>query len=268
MYKKIIWYTIVVCFVIGFGMFAAGFYKAFQVGVGKVQESEVVQEKSQKEEGEISENIKLSEDNLEFFVLGDSLGRGTGDEKRKGFAENVVEHLKASKGVDITLNNAAVEGLKSRGLAEQLTDPKIKQGVKKAKVIFLSIGGNDLRAVQREDVVQRDQSYGNISSEYMENLKEIIISIREINPKGIIVFLGLYNLNYTEETASETSLLMDWNYNTQQLIEIDRRAIYIPTYDLFKLNAETFMSPDRLHPNSLGYEAIGKRMADVLEPLF
>lgn len=268
MSKKIIWYSIVLLFVLGFGVFAGGFYKAFEVGAKEIEDIPIAKEERDKSKEVIKGNTEPAEENIEFFVLGDSLARGTGDKSKKGFVGNVVELLRSTINGDINLNNVAVEGMKSEELVKQLGDNKIKEGIKEADIIFISIGGNDLRGIQRVELGKRDEAYKEISKEYMENLGKIMGSIREVNSNSIVLFLGLYNLDYNNEEILNTEKLMEWNFKTQKLIEQDKRAIYVPSYDLFKLNFERFMSPDGLHPNGLGYKAIGERMTDVIKPLF
>ena len=56
-----------------------------------------------------------------------------------------------------------------------------------------------------------------------------------------------------------------WNYDTQKMVEADPRAVFIPTFDLFKFNVPRFIAPDGLHPNSLGYQAVSYRIAKSIE---
>jgi len=72
----------------------------------------------------------------------------------------------------------------------------------------------------------------------------------------------------TTSSYEDTKLINTWNYDTQQLVDSDAKAVFIPTFDIFKLNLNRFIASDGLHPNSLGYQAISNRITKSIENVF
>jgi len=100
---------------------------------------------------------------------------------------------------------------------------------------------------------------------YEENFTAVFSNIRQYNDHGYVAFLGLYNPYNPEELNISLDILHQWNGISQYIVESDKSAIFIPSYDLFKWNVEEYISFDRLHPNSTGYKAIAQRMSEALK---
>jgi lysophospholipase L1-like esterase len=201
-----------------------------------------------------------------LLVLGDSLARGTGDATGQGYAGRTVEILAMERGEEIELINLAVEGMRSDELVDQLQDPGVLAQIEGARWILVSIGGNDLRDVERVPVPEQEDLYSEQKGAYLENLSTSIDRIRSVNPSAPLLLLGLYNPD--SEASSETVLkLHDWNHGTQLLIEGFEAVFLVPSYDLFERHLDSYLFIDRLHPNDAGHQAIADRMADVLLPI-
>jgi len=252
MIKKIIWYTVGIIFVLGLSFFAYGFKNAISIGNA-----------INKEPNNIATTEEEKIDAFEadsVLVIGDSLARGTGDLTGKGFAGYVVEGLEKEKGADIPYYNIAIEGLKTQMLLSQVKEPKMAEGIRHAGIILISIGGNDLRAMAKTQSEERLSSFNESMRIFLDQLDQILRVIRLENEKAMIVFLGLYNLDYSATNAINSEYLLEWNHATQKLIESYEFTVFTPTYDLFKLNLEDYISPDGLHPNTKGHAAIGERI--------
>jgi 1-acyl-sn-glycerol-3-phosphate acyltransferase len=78
-------------------------------------------------------------------------------------------------------------------------------------------------------------------------------------------FIGLYYPSVQDTSPDDIRLLLAWNEGAQKIIEQEGRAIFIPTYDLFKLNVSKYVAFDALHPNSAGYQAIAYRIGKNIE---
>ncbi|MCX7748365.1 MAG: GDSL-type esterase/lipase family protein [Clostridia bacterium] len=268
--KKAIWFLVLLCFGIGFSAFLYGFPNSFLV----TQSHTVEPVKAEATPiptptilpGSIPPNAKKGDFHL--LVLGDSLARGTGDEQGKGVHGYLSGMVKANYNQTISVNNQAIDGLRTQGLIEMVHTPGFEKVLSSADMIFISIGGNDARTLQNVSGPQKETLFQSLQKSYLDGLNKILKKIRGSNNRCLIVFLGLYNLNYREDIAENSRHLAEWNLETQSLVEKDPKAVVITTSDLFRLNMIRYMSPDGLHPNTKGYEAIAGRALKVLEGVF
>ena len=200
-----------------------------------------------------------------ILVLGDSLAKGTGDEKGLGFASYFSDYWKTKISKEIKINNLAVNGDVSSGLLNLIQDSQTLSYIKGSNIIFISIGGNEIRKLKNMDITSSTIKIKDMEDTYLTNLKSIFKIIRTNNPSSMVIFIGLYN-PFGKELASENvSILNEWNYQSQQLVSLDSNALFIPTYDLFKYNTENYLAADNFHPNSAGYEAISGRIVESLK---
>lgn len=250
--KKWIWYTVSTIFILGISIFAYGFGQAISIGIEVNQAPGIVQPAP-----EMTVEPQMVDGVL---AMGDSLARGTGDETGEGFVGYVVRGLESSNGEPLPLYNIAVEGLGTQALLSQINDPQTREGIRSSSLILISIGGNDLRAIERVESTQRSQYFKDALDIYIGQLGEIIGIIRAENKGAPIVFIGLYNLDYSPSNQERSEYLIEWNQSTQKVLESFEGTLFTPTYDLFKLNLEDYISADGLHPNSKGYAAIGDRI--------
>lgn len=264
MFKKLIWYFIITISTAGFVILSSGFYDALKVtDGGRISDSEkIVNTDNNPAKAPV---ISKQTNTIRILVLGDSVAKGTGDEKGKGFSTYLPDYFKNQTPRDIQLDNIAVDGLQSSGLLGQLKDNNTNALTSVSDIIVVSIGGNDLRRVRSTKAVSKDDEFKDKQDNYIGNLKDILKVLRKSNPEALIVFVGLYNPYGTENSYENTRLLNTWNYSTQQLIEEDILALFIPTYDIFKLNLKRYISPDGLHPNSAGYQAVSNRIVKSVE---
>lgn len=81
---------------------------------------------------------------LRIAAVGDSLAKGTGDDKGEGFVRRAVAGL-SSGGTEAELvGNLGINGLTTSGLQEKLKEQGVKYVLEQADIILVSIGGNDL----------------------------------------------------------------------------------------------------------------------------
>lgn len=250
--KKWIWYTVNIIFIMGIILFAYGFGQAMSIGIEVNKAPEIVLT-----ETEVTVEAQMVD---AVLALGDSLARGTGDETGEGFVGHVIKGIETAQGEPVPSYNIAVEGLKVKALLSQIKDPKTLEGIRNSSLILISIGGNDLRAIVREVSEQKSQNFKETLESYISQLEEILSIIRIENSEVPIVFIGLYNLDYSLSNLEDSGYLIEWNQTTQKLIESFEGTLFTPTYDLFKLNLDAYISADGLHPNSEGYAAIGDRI--------
>lgn len=266
--------------VIGSVFFSYGIIQAFQVtSFNKANPSVVNETALSGAEGQASETVSIKkfsmeEGNVRIVVVGDSIARGTGDSTGAGITGN-FRHFFAERGREMEIINAAVDGFTTEELHEQLQKDAMGSAIADADIVILSIGGNDVRKfVQNGEIGWETSILADGLTQYLSGLTEVLRTIREVNQTCLVFVIGLYNpideqilemIGIPEAGTDYFDAFADWNYQTQKLIDADPYSLYVPTYDLFKWNLEEFMSYDRIHPNSAGYQAISKRLVQYFE---
>lgn len=283
MLKKSMLYSVLTLAFAGIIVLAFGFYEALltstlpgslsPVAAAVAQPSSEAPEAQPSSEGLLPQPAENSApstkdpNSYKLLFLGDSLAKGTGDETGKGFSGDLSEALKNTTSKEIVVDNQAVDGLESAGLLEQLHCQRFDKNIADSDLIFISIGGNDVRKILSLNTLQKEDAFKTRLDSYMNRLKLSLQELRKTNPKATIVFLGLYNPYEKADTPDDVRLLNTWNYNSQQLVEADGKAIFIPTHDLVKYNLGKYIAPDGMHPNSVGYQALSNRISQSVAPI-
>jgi len=202
-------------------------------------------------------------DNPSILILGDSIGFGIGDDPNQGIGRRYAALLDPEGIKDIQITNLSIPGSKVSELFELVKQPENVAALSEATLIILSIGGNDLNNIDDLDVLSLEIDYKETLEQYMEALQGIVNSIRALNNRAQLAIVGLYD-PYAENDSNKTSLLLQWNYETQRIAASDLRMIYIPTYELFQYNLSTYLAADQFHPSSVGYQAIAESLYRIL----
>jgi len=213
-----------------------------------------------------------TKETLYVTSLGDSLTKGTGDATGGGYVKGVVEGLSKALDKPVRLvNNLAINGLRADQLAVRLEESGFRNGIAKADIVLLTIGGNDLFQIAQNggSLVEG----GDLSPELLEKrlpdassrLETVFSKIRKLNPTARIVYIGLYNPFYDlPEMRPGSAVVAQWNDIAFRLAREDGNATVVPTYDLFELNIKMYLSSDHFHPNSQGYARIAERVVQSL----
>jgi len=260
------WYSILTIACVGFILLSIGFYQAISVTTKITPQPSTHAEIPQT----TPISTKLPSKNASSFkvlLLGDSVAKGTGDEKSKGFSSYLPENFKNNTAKDILVDNAGIDGLESLGLLEQLQSRRLDKTIADSDFILVSIGGNDVRSILTLNDLAKEDAYKTRQDSYLSNLKQTLNVLRTANPNSILIFIGLYNPYEKVTSPEDTRLLNTWNYNTQQLVEEDGKAIFIPTDDLLKFNLGRYIAKDGLHPDSAGYQALSERISKSVETI-
>ncbi|MFS0687733.1 GDSL-type esterase/lipase family protein [Sporosarcina sp. 179-K 8C2 HS] len=225
------------------------------------------------------ESLALSDFNVpDYFIpekvtvigLGDSLTQGVGDElKRGGYFGRVALAMNDWKGVDeIDSKNLAKRGRRSDQLIDQLEKEDIQTEIKKADVIYMTIGGNDMMKIVKENLFNLTAKPFYVELGKFENrLDEIFKIIRGLNGDAVIVVSGLYNpLSIVTEEANEfETVIADWNEAIEIQAIMDGKACYVPVVDLFVSNENMVYHSDFFHPNAKGYESMANRFIEKID---
>ena len=205
-----------------------------------------------------------------LVVLGDSIAEGVGasDKTTGGNAALIAE----ARGYE--LMNFAVGGIRSEAMLMLLREKEnIRQGVKKADIITLSIGGNDflvgdLFGILLPALLCDDYSgAGDIVAAYDANFKAIIKEIRKLNPNAKLIVQTLYNPMgslYRIGEVYETAITMLNDCVYACLGENPGTFLIAEVNAAFK-NREELISVDLVHPSDAGHEVIAQVVMDTID---
>jgi lysophospholipase L1-like esterase len=190
------------------------------------------------------------------LILGDSVAHGAGDETGGGIARALATLTHAH------VENLGINGARTANVLHQLQRADVRAAVKRAQLIVVSIGGNDLFGNQIERI--RSLAAPRITSVFIAmRVERVVARIRRENPSAQIVLLGLYN----PYRQTNIGAFLD-----QQIARWDGRIIarfarwhslnVVRIADLIDTRAA--ISPiDRFHPSAAGYRAIAERIASA-----
>ena len=156
------------------------------------------------------------------IILGDSLGRGTGDESGLGIGGRLVDELRRRHIDTKNIVNIAVNGARTRDLEQQLTSPNVQTLVAQSNVVIVSIGGNDLWGdANWRNAPPRDPEHA--MKEVLDRLQGSVRTIRAVNPSARIFVIGLYNPFITTPFGKMlTPFVNNWNAMLVERFAADR----------------------------------------------
>lgn len=212
-----------------------------------------------------TEQENSSQNGINLLALGDSLTRGTGDDAGKGYIGYLKDALSKKTDEKITLYNYGIKGLTSKKLASQVKKEEIQRQISNANIIFITIGGNDLFQGGESLKNIDDYSIQELANSFKLNLKEILTTIRHENEQATIYLIGLYNpFSDLSDSALTSKVVRDWNNETAEISAKYPKTIFVPTYDIFQQDVQTYLYTDHFHPNKKGYQLMADRVASLI----
>lgn len=202
-----------------------------------------------------------------IVAIGDSLTQGVGDITDQGGYVGILERTINSERKLVQFENYGKRGNRSVQLLKRIEEEEIQSSIKKADMILVTIGANDIMQVAKENIMdlqlddfieQRDQ--------YEQNLKEIITKIRELNEDTEVYLIGFYNPfeRYFTDIKELDMIVHSYNGTTRYIANQHKMVTYIPTKDLFQHSDQNLLAEDNFHPNYLGYYKIAERVLDYI----
>ena len=206
---------------------------------------------------------------IELVGIGDSLTQGVGDElKRDGYIGRLQQHFSQYEGIEeVLLTNTAKRGRRSDQLLKMLKDGEIDHQIRKANIITLTIGGNDIMKVVKKDLFNlKVEAFEKELKKFERNYEHILEEIREINSTAPIIIMGLYNpiTIVTNEKSEFDLILKNWNDTIQDAAHSDSNACYVPINRLFMTNTNLVYHTDFFHPNSKGYQLVIEEIVKLM----
>lgn len=207
---------------------------------------------------------------LHIVAAGDSLTQGVGDSTNSGgYIPYLAEQLEKEKTIkNANFENFGVRGNRTDQLLSRLENKNMQTSIQDADLIILTIGGNDLMKVVKENFSSLKLNYFKAEQKvFEEHLQNIFSKIRIQNPEAPIILIGLYNpfYNWFADVKEMNQIVDEWNGKSQLIVENDINAYFVDIHDIFLNNEENLLYTDYFHPNDRGYQLIADRVYDILD---
>ncbi|MCU9613632.1 SGNH/GDSL hydrolase family protein [Caldibacillus lycopersici] len=207
---------------------------------------------------------------LKIAALGDSLTEGVGDSTHEGgYLKYLKDELMGLKGVkEVVVENHGVKGNRTDQLLARMEKPDVKQDTEAADIVLLTIGGNDIMKVVRDNFANLHiDKFNEEQKQYEENLHAIISKVKEDNPDAVILLIGLYNpfSQMLSGIKEFDQILNNWNNAGKEIVTSYENGYFVEIEDIFSNGNDTeVLYEDLFHPNDKGYEMIADRVFSTL----
>lgn len=236
------------------------------------EESSKIHEPTNKEESSIQTKVQkeksLKEEeneaaDIHIVGIGDSLTQGVGDMNKEGYIGIIKEKIANESNLTVALHNYAKRGQRSDQLLKRLNKKEFNEDLRKADFIFLSIGGNDIMRVFKNNFFNLNVAlFEKESVDFQNNLGEILTHIRGENPTAPIYMIGIFNpyLNYFSDIVEIGEVVRIWNESSRKVTVSFPDVHFVPIESIFEEGEETLLHDDFFHPNRYGYELIANKL--------
>ena len=228
----------------------------------------------------------LTQKRLNYVAIGDSLTEGVGDQTNQGgFIPLLSNAISEISDVNVVSQNFGVAGNTSTQIYKRMTkEKKIQSAIKKADVITITVGGNDVMKVIRTQLTNlTENSFEKPAQTYQKQLTEIFDFIRDHNPTAQVYILGIYNpfyLNFPDITEMQ-EVIDHWNQATQEIVAQQKQMYFVPINDLLyqgvngskgvttsdgevqTITNNALFEEDHFHPNNIGYQIMSDAVAEA-----
>lgn len=231
--------------------------------------------------------LKQSTKTLNYVAIGDSLTQGVGDTTDQGgFVPILAQALESKYGYTVHSENYGISGNTSAQILSRMKkQTKIQSALKKADLMTVTVGGNDVMAVIRKNLTKLSvNSFKEPAKAYQKRLRSIIEVARQDNSTLPIYVLGIYNpfyLNFPDMTQMQ-EVIDNWNTATEEVVKEYQNVYFVPINDaLYKgidgkegivqtsgtqtnvLNDALFEG-DHFHPNNIGYQIMSDQVMEKI----
>lgn len=207
--------------------------------------------------------------NLTIAAVGDSLTKGVGDStKQGGYIPYLQSKLEVNRGINkVEFSNYGVKGNKTIDLIKRLKSDELQNAIKASDMVILTIGGNDVMKVVRENISHLEKNdFNPAKAQFEKNLYKIIDTIRILHPQIPIVLVSLYNPFYAwfADVKEMDEILVEWNAIGHDVISTYRNAYFVNIDEVFKNTNDNLLHSDYFHPNNQGYNLIANLLYEEL----
>jgi lysophospholipase L1-like esterase len=205
-------------------------------------------------------------DPVKIVSIGDSLTQGVGDSKDNGgylpYLQTKLEKEPSITSVEMI--NHGIRGNRTDQLLKRLDKTRIKEDIKQADSIVVTIGGNDIMKVFKQNFSNLElNQFESAKIGYEKRLRQILDKVRSENDSAQIYLVGVYNpfSKWFGDFYELDMIMNDWNESGKEIIEEYDSAYFIEIADIFENSEEDLLyAEDYFHPNDRGYELIATRI--------
>ncbi|WP_102274872.1 SGNH/GDSL hydrolase family protein [Cytobacillus massiliigabonensis] len=219
----------------------------------------------------IKENVpeEFIPQDIKIVSVGDSLTQGVGDTtKRGGYVPYLEALLEKDKSInDALFDNFGIRGNRSDQLLKKLASSEVREAVKEADYVIVTIGGNDVMKVVRENFSNLNLKVFSAQRRiYEDNLHGALTAVRNENPNSKIILVGLYNpfFKWFADVREINVIIEEWNHASKNVLMEYPNTYFVEIADLFYDEGEEILHTDYFHPNDHGYELIANRIFDKI----
>ena len=174
-----------------------------------------------------SQKTRVLKRRVTLVAIGDSLTHGQGDDKNEqGYVGRIKNKLQKHYHNRVTTYNYGVTGDRSDQMLKRLNEqPEMRANLKKADVIVMTVGGNDLMQKLESNLLSNstnkiESNIEQAGTTYQQKLNELLTAVRKQNATAPIFMYSIYDpVSVINESVAK------WNQITQQTV-----AQYGPSY--------------------------------------
>lgn len=226
-----------------------------------------------------SEHQTIKKESISYVALGDSLTEGIGDEDMQGFVLRLADDLENHYPLCVTTKNYGKSGDRSDQIVRRLQENKAQQqAIKKADIITLTVGGNDLLQTLSKNIEEIKPSVLKKARQtYSEKLEKLYRVIRQYNSHAVIYQLGIYNpFYYNFKSVQELQKSINqWNSTSETIVATQKKSYFIPINEVIskgtkedqrssvdddQLKNHLLSRDDYFHPNAQGYTMMADKV--------
>ena len=200
-----------------------------------------------------------------YVVLGDSIAYGSGlSNPRKAVYGKIVADTNG-----YSYDNFAIPGHTTQNLLRRMQEEQVKTAISEADIISISIGGNNfllgnLNALLYDAIVKEDYArFDEITDSFYKDLREIVETIRQMNPDTAILLQTIYNpqTGYIGEVYQQAA--NRFNEKFRQYVAEHPDVLLVEVAQVLTDSDRDF-AEDRIHPSAVGNEKIAKAVLQTL----
>lgn len=183
---------------------------------------------------------RVEKRHVKLVAVGDSLTYGQGDENKNGGYVGIIKQKIQNKykATQVTTANYGVSGDRSDQILARLNKQKqMRDDLKQADVITVTVGGNDLMQTLEKDILLDSQSeihssINKAQETYEAKLNRLFTAIRKENPHAPIFVLSIYNPVYTyfPNVSAINDSIKQWNQATKAVTEKYSKMHFVSIY--------------------------------------
>lgn len=191
----------------------------------------------------LSKNAKVN-----IVALGDSLTQGVGDPKKSGgYVSRIKTQLQKRGYKNVQSYNYGIAGQRSDQINARIQQNKnqLTNQLRKANVIVITVGGNDLlQSLQKNALISSDSAFEKnmdvAIKTYQNNLQSLLSHVRRVNATAPTYVYGIYNPVYVYfPNVTKISQYVDkFNVITSHKVKQYRKMHFVDisalTYGQFK----------------------------------